>query len=274
MSEALRPVALITGASAGIGTALARVFAEHGHELVLVARREQRLAELADAIAAAGRARPHVLALDLTRTDAAAQIAVELAQRGLEPHYVVNNAGFGLYGEAAELPLAEQLAMIDLNVRALAELSLAFINSLTRRRGGILNVASIASYLPGPGMAVYYASKAFVLSFGEALHEELSSRGIRVTTLCPGPVPTEFQARAGIRKFAAHSLLVQSSEAVAATGYAALMRGQRVVVPGLANHAATLAMRLAPRGLLAKIVARRQRADALPAADPSSSPLP
>src|SRR5437016_5229969 len=198
MSEAApapRPVALITGASAGIGAALARVFAENGHELVLVARREHRLAQLADAIAASGRARPHVVALDLTRADAAAQIAAELARHGLEPQYVVNNAGFGRHGEAAELPLAEQLAMIDLNVRVLAELSLAFINSLSRRRGGILNVASIASYLPGPGMAVYYASKAFVLSFSEALHEELSSRGIRVTTLCPGPVPTEFQAR-------------------------------------------------------------------------------
>ena len=178
MSEAPapRPIALITGASAGIGAALARVFAENGHELMLVAGREQRLTQLADTIAASGRARPHVVALDLTRTDAAAQIAVELAQRGLEPQYVVNNAGFGLYGDAAELPLAEQLGMIDLNVRALAELSLAFINSLSRRRGGILNVASVASYLPGPGMAVYYASKAFALSFGEALHESRRRR--------------------------------------------------------------------------------------------------
>jgi short-subunit dehydrogenase len=261
MSEApaLRPVALITGASAGIGTALARVFAENGHELVLVARRAQRLNELADTIAANGRPRPHVSALDLTRTDAAAQIAVELAQRGLEPQYVVNNAGFGLYGDAAELPLAEQLGMIDLNVRALAELSLAFINSLARHRGGILNVASVASYLPGPGMAVYYASKAFALSFGEALHEELSHRGVRVTTLCPGPVPTEFQARAGIRRSLGRSPLVQSSEAVAAAGYAALMRGQRVVVPGLANHAVTVVTRLMPRGLLAKAVALAQR---------------
>jgi short-subunit dehydrogenase len=261
MSEApaLRPVALITGASAGIGTALARVFAENGHELVLVARRAQRLNELADTIAATGRPRPHVSALDLTRTDAAAQIAVELAQRGLEPQYVVNNAGFGLYGDAAELPLAEQLAMIDLNVRALAELSLAFINSLTRRRGGILNVASIASYLPGPGMAIYYASKAFALSFGEALHEELSGRGIRVTTLCPGPVRTEFQVRAGIRRSLGRNPLVQSPEAVATAGYAALMRGQRVVVPGLANHAVTVVTRLMPRGLLAKAVALSQR---------------
>jgi len=261
-----RPVALITGASAGIGAALARVFAENGHELVLVARRAQRLTELADTIAASGRARPHVAALDLTRTDAAAQIAIELAQHGLEPQYVVNNAGFGLYGDAAELPLAEQLAMIDLNVRALAELSLAFINSLTRRRGGILNVASIASYLPGPGMAVYYASKAFALSFGEALHEELSDRGIRVTTLCPGPVPTEFQARAGIRRSLGRSPLVQSPEAVAKAGYAALMRGQRVVVPGLANHAVTVVTRLVPRGLLAKAVAFSQRSRTKPSA--------
>ena len=266
MSEAPapRPIALITGASAGIGAALARVFAENGHELMLVAGREQRLTQLADTIAASVRARPHVVALDLTRTDAAAQIAVELAQHGLDPQYVINNAGFGLYGDAAELPLAEQLAMIDLNVRALAELSLAFINSLSRRRGGILNVASVASYLPGPGMAVYYASKAFALSFGEALHEELSHRGVRVTTLCPGPVPTEFQARAGMRRSLGRSPLVQSSEAVAAAGYAALMRGQRVVVPGLANHAVTLVTRLVPRSLLAKAVALSQRSGAKP----------
>jgi uncharacterized protein len=195
----MRPIALITGASAGIGAELARVFAAHGHELVLVARREERLTALADAIAAAGGPRPTVLSLDLARRDAVATLAAELSSRGLEPAIVVNNAGFGLVGPAAALSRAEQLAMIDLNVRALTELSLAFIDSLARHRGGILNVASVAAFLPGPGMAVYYASKAYVLSFSEALHQELSRRGIRVTALCPGPVPTEFAARAGLR---------------------------------------------------------------------------
>jgi len=194
----VRPVALITGASAGIGAELARVFAEHGHELVLVARREDRLAALADEIAAGGRQRPTFLRVDLERRDAVSGLAAELTSRGLEPQIVINNAAFGLVGRADKLSRDEQLAMIDLNVRALTELSLAFVESLARHRGGILNVASVAAFMPGPGMAVYYASKAFVLSFSEALHQELSERGVRVTTLCPGPVPTEFQARAGL----------------------------------------------------------------------------
>ena len=127
-----------------------------------------------------------------------AMIADELRTRGLEPNFVVNNAGFGLVGAAAELDRAEQLAMIDLNARALTDLSLRFIDSLARHRGGILNVASVASFLPGPGLAVYYATKAYVLSFSEALHHELKPKGMRVTALCPGPVATEFQTRAGM----------------------------------------------------------------------------
>ena len=143
-----------------------------------------------------------------------------LLRRGLEPEIVVNNAGFGLLGDAAALDRAEQLAMIDLNVRALTDLSLAFVDTLARRRGGILNVASVAGFLPGPGMAVYYASKAYVLSFSEALHHELAPRGVRVTALCPGPVPTEFQARAGIELRA--PLLTCSPEQVARAGYRGL----------------------------------------------------
>src|SRR5947209_7805212 len=198
MTQELRPVAVITGASSGIGAALAHEFAAHGHELVLVARREQALVGVAEAIAAKASARPTVLRLDVARVDAARDIAEALARRGLEAEIVVNNAGFGLLGSADKLDRAAQLAMIDLNVRALTDLSLAFIDSLERRKGGILNVASTAGFLPGPGMAVYYASKAYVVSFSEALHQELKHRGVRGTALCPGPSPTEFQARAGI----------------------------------------------------------------------------
>src|SRR5919201_569463 len=194
----MRPVTLITGASAGIGTALAHEFARHGHELLLIARREQRLAELADAIAAQGHKRPLMRPVDLAAPDAVGRITDALARLDVEPETVVNNAGFGLVGAAAKLDLAEQLAMIDLNVRVLTDLSLAFIGALQRRRGGILNVASVAGFLPGPGMAMYYASKAYVVSFSEALHQELAPTGVRVSALCPGPVPTEFQARAGI----------------------------------------------------------------------------
>jgi uncharacterized protein len=255
----MKPVTLITGASAGIGTELARVFAANGHELVLVARREDRLIALADEIAAAGRPRPTVLALDLERHDAAARIAAELTTRGLEPANVVNNAGFGLAGAAAELDRDEQLGMIDLNIRTLTELSLAFVDSLARHKGGILNVASVAAFLPGPGMAVYYATKAYVLSFSEALHRELQRRGIRVTALCPGPVPTEFQVRSGMRVEGAQAILVVTPDRVAQIGYDGFMRGKRVVVAGFLNKIAVALLRFAPHALLMPIVEQRMR---------------
>jgi hypothetical protein len=256
----MSPVTLVTGASSGIGAALARVFAANGHALVLIARREARLSALADEIAATGKPRPIVLPLDLARRDAVSQIAQALAERGLEPANVVNNAGFGLAGSAAALDRAEQLAMIDLDVRALTELSLAFVDSLARHRGGILNVASVAGFLPGPGMAVYYASKAYVLSFSEALHRELADRGVRVTALCPGPVPTEFQARAGLRLGTAERILTVSAEDVARAGYAGFMRGRRVVVPGLGSRLAAAIVRVVPNALLLRVADSRPRA--------------
>jgi short-subunit dehydrogenase len=259
VTQAKRPVTLITGASAGIGAALAHEFAAHGHELVLIARREQALSRLADAIAAKGVARPTVMRADLARLDAAQTIAAALDERGLEPDVVVNNAGFGLVGAAEALDRAEQLAMIDLNVRALTDVSLAFLDSLKRRRGGILNVASIAAFMPGPGMAVYYASKAYVLSFSEALHRELKPKGVRVTVLCPGPVPTEFQARAGMSDDAFPRFLTRSAEQVARDGYRGLMQGRRVVVPGAVNRAVTTIIRFAPRTLVLELIARQQR---------------
>ena len=162
---ALRPLVVVTGASSGIGAALARVFAANGHDLALVARRLPALTALADEIAATGKNRPLVVPIDLTRVDSPVRMGHELGARGFEPAYIVNNAGFGLVGRAAELDRGEQLAMIDLNVRALTELSLRFIDSLARHRGGILNVASVSAFLPGPGMALYHATKSFVLSF-------------------------------------------------------------------------------------------------------------
>jgi short-subunit dehydrogenase len=150
--------------------------------------------------------------------------------------------------------------MIDLNVRALTDLSLAFVATLERRKGGILNVASIAAFLPGPGMAVYYASKAYVLSFTEALHQELKPRGVRVTALCPGPVATEFQARAGISGEVFPSLLTRTAGRVAREGYMGLKEGRRLVVPGAANKLVTQLGRFAPRGLLLKMVDQRQKA--------------
>ena len=255
----MMPVVLITGASSGIGAALAKVFAAHGHELALVARRQDRLVALADEVAAAGRPRPAVLTADLERRDAVSTIAAELSARGLEPAVVVNNAGFGLTGAAAGLSRDEQLAMVDVNVRALTELSLMFVDSLARHRGGILNVASLAAFMPGPGMAVYYASKAYVLSFSEALHRELSDRGVRVTALCPGPVPTEFQARAGLSLDPAARVLELSAERVAQIGYDAFMAGKRVAVAGTGNRIAASLMRFVPHALLLRLVDQRGR---------------
>jgi len=253
----MTPVTLITGASAGIGAELARVFAEHGHELALVARREHRLVELADEIARAGRPRPHVLRIDLEQSGAVTLLAAELIARDLEPANVVNNAGFGLVGQATRLDRSEQLAMIDLNVRALTELSLAFTDSVARHGGGILNVASLAAFLPGPGMAVYYASKAYVLSFTEALHHELKGRGVRVTALCPGPVATEFQARAGLQK--ENRMLALSAARVARIGYRGFMRGDRVVVAGMRNRIVASLLPLTSHALLLPFADQRRR---------------
>jgi short-subunit dehydrogenase len=255
----LRPVTLITGASAGIGAALAHRFAANGHEVVLVARREQLLTGLADAIAASGAPRPTVLRADVSRIDAARRIGDALAAGGLEPDIVVNNAGFGLVGAAAKLDRGEQLAMIDLNVRALTDLSLAWADVLERRRGGILNVASVAAFLPGPGMAVYYATKAYVLSFSEALHHELAPKGVRVTALCPGPVPTEFQARAGVKALKFPRALTRSAERVAEEGYRGLQEGHRVVVPGFANKVVAVLAAILPRGWVLEMAGSRNR---------------
>jgi short-subunit dehydrogenase len=255
----LAPVTVITGASAGIGWELAKVFARNGHRLVLVARRKDRLDALADEIAASGWPRPDVIALDLSAAGAADNLARELASRDLEAAAVVNNAGFGLIGRAAELDRAEQLAMIDLNVRALTALSLAFVDSLARHKGGILNVASLASFLPAPGMAVYYATKAYVLSFSEALHFELRKKGVRVTTLCPGPVPTEFQARAGLSGSRRGGPLELSAPEVAQAGYQGFTAGRRLVVPGQLNKLVPLLLRMSPRALVLRLSDQRQK---------------
>ncbi len=251
-------VTLITGASAGIGTELARVFASKGHRLALVARRADRLAALAEEIAAAGRGTPIVIACDLAQPDAGDKIADALAAAGVEVEFVVNNAGFGLFGSAIELDRAEQLGIIAVNIRALTDLSLRFSDHLIRHRGGVLNVGSIAGFLPGPGMAVYYASKAYVVSLTEALRGELGPRGVRVTVLCPGPVPSEFQARAGVEPGFDSSVLNVSAADVARAGYRGLMANKRAVMPGLGIKFVPLLLRLFPRGFILAAVARFQ----------------
>ncbi|MEI2735612.1 MAG: SDR family oxidoreductase [Rhodoblastus sp.] len=258
-----RRIALVTGASEGLGVEFARVFAERGHDLALVARRADRLEALADEIAAknakSGKPRPIVVALDLAPADAPGKLASALAQAGASVEYLVNNAGYGLNGRFAELPIDDQLGMIDLNVRSLTAMARQFLPDLRAARGGMVNVASIAAFAPGPGMAVYYASKAYVLSLSEALAEELRADGVRVTALCPGPVVTGFQKRAGMNAeaFSAPPGVAGARE-TAVAAYDGLMAGRRVVTPGLVNQALAAGLAWIPHSISLPQLAARQ----------------
>jgi short-subunit dehydrogenase len=251
-------VTLITGASSGIGAELARVFASKGHRLALVARRADRLEALAGEIGASGGAKPIVILCDLEQPDGGDKVAAALTAESVEVEYVVNNAGFGKFGQAIKIDRGQQLGIIAVNIRALTDLSLRFSEQLVRNRGGILNVGSIAAFLPGPGMAVYYASKAYVLSFTEALHEELGPLGVRVTALCPGPVPSEFQSRAGFRPGFDSAVLNVSATDVALAGYRGLMANKRAVIPGVGVKIVPFLLRFFPRGFILAAVGRLQ----------------
>jgi short-subunit dehydrogenase len=251
-------VTLITGASSGIGAELARVFASKGHRLALVARRADRLEALAGEIGASGGAKPIVILCDLEQPDGGDKVAAALTAESVEVEYVVNNAGFGKFGRAIKIDRGQQLGIIAVNIRALTDLSLRFSEQLVRNRGGILNVGSVAAFLPGPGMAVYYASKAYVLSFTEALHEELGPLGVRVTALCPGPVPSEFQSRAGFRPGFDSAVLNVSAADVALAGYRGLMANKRAVIPGVGVKIVPFLLRFFPRGFILAAVGRLQ----------------
>ncbi|HMK90541.1 MAG TPA: SDR family oxidoreductase [Methylocystis sp.] len=257
----LRPAVVVTGASEGIGAELARVFAAEGRETVLVARRRELLESLSAEIAAAGAPKPLVVALDLCAPDAAENLAQAVAAAGLSVETLVNNAGFGLLGPMLALDAAEQVAMVDLNVRALTALTLRFLPQIVAASGGVLNVASVASFAPGPNFAVYYASKAYVLSFSEALAQEMAPHGVKVSCLCPGPVLTGFQARAGLKfqgPAAAITPALLPAAEVARQGYAGLMGGRRVVVPGLLNRIVLALVRATPRAILLPVLAFAQ----------------
>jgi short-subunit dehydrogenase len=251
-------VTLITGASAGIGAELARLYAAQGHRVVLVARRADRLTALAHEIVAAGGAAPIVIACDLTQMGVGDTIAEALTAAGVEVEYLVNNAGFGVFGKAVQRDRADQLDMIMVNIRALTDLSLRFSDQLIRHRGGLLNMGSIAAFLPGPGMAVYYASKAYVLSFSEAMRAELAPHGVRVTVVCPGPVPSEFQARAGFMPGFDSVILNVSPADVARQAYDGLMANKRAVLPGLGIKIVPFLLRFAPRSFVLWAVCRFQ----------------
>ena len=249
-------VALVTGASGGIGADLARVLAEHGHDLALVARRRDALDALADELAAAGRPRPLVIAADLAAPDGAGAVVAALAAAEARVAILVNNAGYGLLGDVATLEPAGQLGIVDLNIRALLDLTLRLLPELRAARGKILNVGSVACFMPGPGMAVYYASKAFVSAFSRALTQELKAAGVSVSVLHPGVTATGFHTRAGLSSKVSKGVTARS---VAEAGYAGLMAGRRTIVPGLGNRVGALVLPLIPDPLLLPLVHRFQR---------------
>lgn len=245
------PVALITGASAGLGTDFARQLSATGARLVLVARRKERL----DALAAElGNAR--AVGLDLSKPDAADKLMADLALHGEHIDLLVNNAGFGLTGRLHTQDAKRLREMVDLNCGVLTELTCAAVPAMVqRRRGGILNVASTAAFQPGPGMAVYFATKAYVLSLTEALHEELKGYGLHVSALCPGPTKTEFGDVAGFPPSfkGAFDKLSADSASVVRAGLEGVGRNQAVVIPGALNKVGAQGYRFLPRALLRKV---------------------
>ncbi len=250
-----KQTALITGASVGIGLELAKQFARGGFDLVLVARREDKLRELAALLEK--HVAVTVLPADLSENGAARRIFERLEGRAID--VLANNAGFGDYGPFSESDEAKMLEMLQINVVALTHLTRLFLPMmLERKRGKILNVASTAAFLPGPLMSVYYASKAYVLSFSEALAHELKGSGVCVTALCPGPTTSDFQARAAMEGSKVMESAMMDAKTVAVRGYRALMRGQTVCVPGLLNQILVLAPRVLTRKKVAEVVARAQ----------------
>ena len=254
----MRTVTLITGASGGIGADLARVFARHGHDLALVARSGDKLEALAVEIAETGRPKPIVVACDLAEPGAADTVVTDLATAGATVAILVNNAGYGRLGAVTDIGGPEQLGIVDLNVRSLLALTLAVLPEIRVARGRILNVASVASFMPGPGMAVYYASKAFVSAFSRALSQELKASGVVVSVLHPGLTRTGFQARAGMSGMRLDKMPDATALSVAEAGYGGLMAGRRTIVPGIANKIGTLILPLVPDAVLLPIVHRFQ----------------
>ena len=243
-------IALITGASAGLGIDFARQLAASGKRLVLVARRKERLDQLASEL---GNAR--AVAIDLSEAGAADRLLADIAAHGEQVELLVNNAGFGLTGLFGELDGKRQRQMIDLNCGTLVELAHAVLPGMIERKsGGILNVASTAAFQPGPGMAVYFATKAFVLSFSEALHEEVKHQGVSVSALCPGPTATEFGEVAGFGPSNPSSKLAAASGPVVEAGLRGVDRNQAIVIPGMMNKATAQAHRFFPRGLVRRAV--------------------
>lgn len=253
-----RPLALVTGASSGIGAALALELAINGYDLALAARSAGALETVAEDCRALGAA-AHVFPADLCAPDGPAKLMAALSAQGLQIELLVNNAGFGDLAPFRDAPPGKLLVMVDLNIRALTALCHAALPGLIARgRGGILNVASTAGFQPGPGMAVYYASKAYVLSLSEALHHELKPHGLTVTALCPGPVQTGFQAAAGMEGAGLMKLPLVSAAEAARVGVKGFLRRKRIAVPGWPYKLLAVTRGISPRWLTFLILDRLQ----------------
>jgi short-subunit dehydrogenase len=257
LATALTPhkTALITGASSGIGKALAHHFAQDGYQLVLAARGVAKMQTLADDLQKQFKVVVNVIGADLETNEGAAQLHAEVKARGIVLSALVNNAGYGAFGEFKDSALASELAMMQLNMNTVVVLTKLFMPDLLATRGKILNTASTAAFQPGPYMAVYYATKSFVLSFSEAIASELEDTGVSVTALCPGPTASGFQDKADLGKSAlVKGKKLPTSEEVAKLGYRAMQRGQRVYIPGFVNWAMAQSMRITPRNMATKVV--------------------
>jgi short-subunit dehydrogenase len=251
-TQGTRPLALITGASAGIGEGFAQRLAKDGYDLILVARRRDRLDALAAELSSKHNAKCEVIEADLS-TDPGVSAIEERLRRG-DMAMLINNAGFGTFGEYAKLPLARELEELDLNVRALMRLSHAALGPMTERKSGaIINVASAAAFQPIPYNATYAATKAFVLHFSEALHEESRQQGVVVTALCPGPVKTEFQEVSGLDQSSIPSFAWETVESVVNSALAAVRAHRAIAIPGAVNKMTSASSRLAPRFLVRRI---------------------
>jgi len=254
-SDSLQKTALVTGASSGIGLELARLFARDGYGLVLVARSRGTLREVADALQSRCGVPVRVAPKDLSHPAAPVELYQELQESGIAVDVLVNNAGFGGSGPFLHTDWSTEAEMIQVNTVALVHLTKLFLPQIVARKGKLLNVGSVAGFLPGPYTAIYYASKAFVLHFTEALAEELSGTGVTVTCLCPGPVQTNFQKRAHTGGSSrANRGLYMDVRQVAALGYEGMTTGKRIVIPGWRSRLLTIAIRFVPRDRVTKMV--------------------
>ena len=252
-------VTLITGASGGIGEELAYCAAKAGRKLVLVARSADKMKLVAEKIVSLGAPAPEIVALDLADPKSGETLQAALKEKNLKVFELINNAGYGLAGPFETLDAKDQIGIVDLNVRVLTDLSRRFLPEILETKGGVMNVASTAAFQPGPNMAVYYASKAYVLSLSEAIWFELRGRA-RVTCLCPGPVPTGFSDRANKgRKLRLMNLSMTSADFVASRGWERFQRGQRVVIPGMMNEISAMFAPLMPKVVTLWLASRLSR---------------